>query len=323
MKYKIAIIIPFYNPKKFIKISLSNILKLAQKFKNIEIIYVDNNSTDNSYEIVKDNIVNYNNIRIFQTTKKYGQGPGIARNLGVLKSNSEYILYLDADDVIRTNNIENFINRLGITNINIMYLKKISEKPSSPYLKYNKKNLKIFFRNTNNMEVISIAFSKNFLMKNKIFFHDQIYEDIFYLFKCHYFNKKKIFFYKKIIYEKKFYKNSITNSKPTISHFRSKFEAWKSIYIFLKKKLTKVEFNKISSDIQYRWRGEFANEYSKILKLNLNLKDKNKFIEYIVQKYLKYINKEFTPSTLKDKIVKNILNQNKSKINDLKKIQNL
>lgn len=323
MKYKITIIIPFYNSKKFIKISLSNILTLSQKLKNIEIIYVDNNSTDNSYKIVKDNIINYNNIRLFKTAKKYGQGPGIARNLGVLKSNSEYILYLDADDVIRKNVIENLINQLGKKNVNIMYLKKISEQPStppSPYLKYNKNNLRIFFRNTNNMEVISIVFKKKFLMKNKIFFHDGIFEDIFYLFKCHFFNKKKIFFYKRIVYEKKFYKNSITNSKPSISHFESKFKAWKNIYFFLKKKLNKKEFFKIYPDIQYRWRGEFANEYTKILKLNLNLKNKNKFIKYIFQKYDKFIIKEFTAFTLKDKIVRNILNQNKNKISAHKKI---
>jgi glycosyltransferase involved in cell wall biosynthesis len=310
MKYKVAIIIAFYNPKKLIKISLSNILKLSQKFKNIEIIYVDNNSTDNSYEIVKNKIANYNNIRLFQTTKKNGRGPGIARNLGVLKSYSEYILYLDVDDVIRINNIKNFINRLGKTNVNIVYLKKISEQPSSPYLKYNKKNLKIFFRNKNNMEVISIAFNKNFLMKNKIFFHEHIYEDIFYLFKCHFFNKKKIFFYKKIIYEKKFYKNSITNSKLSIYHLKSKFEAWKSICIFLKKKLTKEEYNKISPDIQYRLRGELANEYTKILKSNLN--SKNKFITYIVKKYGKFIIKQYAAFTLKDKLVKSILIQNKN-----------
>ncbi len=135
MKYKIAIIIPFHNPKKFIKINLSNILKLSKKFQNIEIIYVDNNSTDNSYEIIKDKIANYNNIRLFQTTKKYGQGPGIARNLGVLKSNSKYILYLDADDIIRINNIKNFLNLLGKTNVNIIYLRKKSEQPSTTYLK--------------------------------------------------------------------------------------------------------------------------------------------------------------------------------------------
>jgi len=322
MKYKIAIIIPFYNPKKFIKINLSNILKLSQKFQNIEIIYVDNNSTDNSYEIIKDKIANYNNIKLFQTTKKYGQGPGIARNLGVLKSNSKYILYLDADDIIRINNIENFLNLIGKTNVNIIYLRKKSEQPSSPYLRYNKKNLNSFFKNRNNMEVISIAFYKDFLIKNKIFFYKYIYEDIFYLFKCHFFNKKKILFYNKIVYEKKFYENSITNSKPSYYHFKSKFEAWKSIYFFLKKRLTKKELDKIFPDIQYRWRGEFANEYNKILKLNLNSKvgDKNKFTKYIIQKYGTFIIKEFTASTLKDRIVKKILNQNLNKINALKKI---
>jgi glycosyltransferase involved in cell wall biosynthesis len=310
MKYKIAIIIPFYNSEKFIKINIANILELLRKFKNIEVIYIDNNSTDNTYKFIKKNIINYNNIKLLKTKKKNCHSPGIARDLGVLKSNSEFILYLDVDDIIKTKNFGDLINQIDKKVGNIMYLKKISEQSEAPYLKYNKKNLKIFFRKTINMQVISILIKKKFLIKNKIFFFHGIYEDILYLFKCHFFNKKKIIFFNKIIYEKKFNKNSITNSKPSIFQFKYKFEAWKNIYFFLKKNLTKEQFKKIFIDIQYRWRGELANEYIKILKSDLNLEDKKKFFKYIIKKYEKFIIKRFALVTTKDIIVHNILSKN-------------
>lgn len=53
------------------------------------------------------------------------------------------------------------------------------------------------------MEVISILFRKSFLLKNKIFFLSNIYEDILYSFKCHFYNNIKIYFFSKAIYLKK------------------------------------------------------------------------------------------------------------------------
>ena len=56
MKYKISIIIPFKNATKFINQSLNNTSRLVKKFKNIEVIYIDDNSNDKSYKILSDKI---------------------------------------------------------------------------------------------------------------------------------------------------------------------------------------------------------------------------------------------------------------------------
>ena len=53
MKYNLSIIIPFFNSRKFIKKNFDNIYSIYEKFKEIEIIYIDNNYSDNSYEILK------------------------------------------------------------------------------------------------------------------------------------------------------------------------------------------------------------------------------------------------------------------------------
>ena len=109
MLYDFSIIIPFYNAKKFVKQSLKNTFKITENKTNIEIIYVNNNSKDNSYSIIKNQIKNFKNFKIFSTNKKKGMGPGIARNLGIKKSNSRFLTFLDIDDCIQPSNINKLI----------------------------------------------------------------------------------------------------------------------------------------------------------------------------------------------------------------------
>ena len=87
----VSIIIPFYNSEKYIKRSLESIL--GQTYKNLEIILIDDGSTDRTVEIVK----SYKDPRIIYLFQK-NQGQGPARNNGIKKSQGEYITFLDADD---------------------------------------------------------------------------------------------------------------------------------------------------------------------------------------------------------------------------------
>ena len=89
------------------------------------------------------------------------------------------------------------------------------------------------------MQSISIVFKKKFLIKNKLKFKKRIYEDIFYLFKCHYYNTKEIGFFKHKIYIKTNNQFSITNVLITLNHIKFKFKALNSIVIFLKKNFKK------------------------------------------------------------------------------------
>lgn len=302
-----SIIIPFFNSKKFIKKNFANIYNIQKKYDKIEAIYVDNNSSDSSYEILKKKILSTKNISIYRANKEKEQSPGVARNLGVLKSKSENILFLDIDDTLKIKNFKKIINFLNIYKPNITYLKKNSKSSSAPYIKYNKNNLEKFFKNTNNMEAIAIIFNKEFLFRNKITFYSKIYEDIFFIFKSHFYNKKKIYFSSDIIYNKYFNKESITNTKISELHVDSKFNAWKVINYFLKNKVKKKEYKRLLPYIQYRWRGELANEYIKINKQKLNNKKKLYLIDRITKKYKKFILKSYRCVTVKDKIVDKLI----------------
>ena len=128
MKYNLSIIIPFFNSRKFIKKNFDNIYSIYEKFKEIEIIYIDNNSSDNSYEILKKKISLIKNIRIYKANKKKMRSPGVARNLGLIKSKSKYILFLDIDDCLEIKNLKKIINFLKTYKPNITYLKKKIKK---------------------------------------------------------------------------------------------------------------------------------------------------------------------------------------------------
>lgn len=88
----VSIITPCYNAEKFILETYKSIKK--QTYRNWEWIIVDDKSTDNSCQIIKE--INDSKIVLYEPDEKLG--PANARNLAVLKSNGRYIAYLDADD---------------------------------------------------------------------------------------------------------------------------------------------------------------------------------------------------------------------------------
>lgn len=102
----VSVIIPNYNNEIFLKNVISKIL--GNTYNNIEIVIVDDCSTDSSIEIVK-NFSN-DNIRLYENKKN--SGTYYSRNKGVLMSKGEYILFIDGDDYIDSTYIENMVDGL-------------------------------------------------------------------------------------------------------------------------------------------------------------------------------------------------------------------
>lgn len=89
--YSISVVIPLHNKEECIERCIKSVLN--QKFKDFELIIVDDGSTDKSIHRVK----NFDDSRIRLYAQANG-GAASARNLGILKSKSDYIAFLDADD---------------------------------------------------------------------------------------------------------------------------------------------------------------------------------------------------------------------------------
>ena len=108
-KPKVSIIIPVYNAEIFLPKCLQSLID--QSLEEIEIIAVDDGSTDNSYQILLEYAQKDTRIKVFRQ-KNLKQGA--ARNQGIAVSNGEYIGFVDADDWID----KDYFEKLYITSIN-------------------------------------------------------------------------------------------------------------------------------------------------------------------------------------------------------------
>ena len=95
LEEKIAILVPMYNAERFIARCLKSILD--QTYKNIEIIVINDGSSDSSLEICKEMAESDERISVYSRENK---GVAITRNELIEKCNSKYLLFLDSDDFI-------------------------------------------------------------------------------------------------------------------------------------------------------------------------------------------------------------------------------
>lgn len=107
---KFSIIIPVYNVEKYLSDCLNSVKN--QTYKDFEVIIVNDGSKDNSQSII-DEFIKHDNR--FKSYKKINGGQSSARNYGVEKVTGEYILFVDSDDTIESNLLEE-INKLIIKN---------------------------------------------------------------------------------------------------------------------------------------------------------------------------------------------------------------
>lgn len=101
MEDKLSIIIPVYNVKKYLRRCIDSVLN--QTYKNIEIILVDDGSTDGSGDICEEYKLNYNNIYVIHLANG---GVSRARNIGIDKACGDWITFVDADDYVAYNMYE-------------------------------------------------------------------------------------------------------------------------------------------------------------------------------------------------------------------------
>ena len=97
---KISTIIPVYNTSKYLKKCIDSIINQSIGFDNIELILVNDGSTDDSEKIIKTYLKKYKNIKyIYQENS----GQAVARNKGLKIASGEYVSFIDSDDYIDLN----------------------------------------------------------------------------------------------------------------------------------------------------------------------------------------------------------------------------
>ncbi len=107
---KVSVIIPVYNGEKYIKESINSVLN--QTYKNLELIIVNDASTDKTEEVIFENFKNLIGNRIIYYKNEKNMERVYSRNKGVELSSGDFIYFLDYDDLFRNDYIEKTVNYL-------------------------------------------------------------------------------------------------------------------------------------------------------------------------------------------------------------------
>ncbi len=103
----ISVIVPVYNVENYLRECLDSLL--AQTYPSLEIILVDDGSTDRSGQICEEYAKNHENMRVIH---KQNQGLGMARNTGLEHISGEYVAFVDSDDYLDADCLEQLYNGL-------------------------------------------------------------------------------------------------------------------------------------------------------------------------------------------------------------------
>lgn len=171
----ISIIIPCYNGEQTIKRCLDSVIN--QTYKNIEIILINDGSTDNTNEIIqpflKDNRIKYYD--------RINHGIGKTRNFGIKKAQGEYITFLDSDDYLERNAIKKLYNLAKKYNSDLVISDYCIVKEKTKYEKIKSFSTTNIEQNPNLILDINLApwnkLYKTDLIKDILFEEKLKYED--------------------------------------------------------------------------------------------------------------------------------------------------
>ena len=125
--FKVSVIVPVYNSCEYIGSTLDSIIN--QDFSSFELIVVDDGSTDNSLEIIKEKLSK--STISYEIIHQENAGVSCARNVGIEKASGEYLVFVDSDDYITGNHLSELYN--GETDFSlIQFIKKDGDKLSTP-----------------------------------------------------------------------------------------------------------------------------------------------------------------------------------------------
>jgi len=108
---KISVIIPVYNVEKYLRQCLDSVVN--QTLKDIEIICVNDGSTDNSQQILEEYAKKDKRIKLIN---QENQGQSVARNVGIKVSSGEFVSFIDSDDLLPTNDILEILYNKAVEN---------------------------------------------------------------------------------------------------------------------------------------------------------------------------------------------------------------
>ena len=216
MNCMISVIVPVYNVEKYVERCIDSIMN--QTYKNIEVIVVDDGSTDKSLEIIKNKYKKNKKISIYH---KSNGGLSSARNYGLEKCNGEYIAFIDSDDWIDPDCIEKVVKCIQVNDfpeiVEFGYRKVndnivIEEKKLNNNVYKETNILDEYFYGNQIVDIVCNKFYKKDLFESVRFVEQRIHEDYMIMPELLY-KSKKICTIHDVFYNYYERDNSITKSR--------------------------------------------------------------------------------------------------------------
>lgn len=244
----VTIIVPIYNVEKYLEECIDSLL--SQTYKNIEIIAIDDGSTDNSLNIISQFAELDDRINVIS---KPNRGQGICRNEAISISNGEYIFFIDSDDYISKNTIEILVDNIIKYDSEIIVYNGIAFDDYDNEIRFHSNS---YFNVSNNLKqrvLTGIEFAsegigyispcmklykRNFIINNKISFTEGKFgEDVEFWYKCC-MTAKKIKYIEYTGYYRRYRRNSTMtgNSKKVIRDRIENLDKLQNMILSLDKK---------------------------------------------------------------------------------------
>lgn len=294
---KVSVIVPVYNVEEYIEKCLQSLVN--QTLEDIEIIVVNDGSPDNSQKIIDKYVKKYPK-KVKSFIKENG-GQGSARNYGLLKSSGEYISYVDSDDYVEKNMLEDMYvlakkdnSDIVICGNNVISMDNEILKSESAII-YNNKDLDILF---GKMAVWNKIYKRELLLKNNIEFRSKVwYEDIDFTIKL-LFDDVKVSFIDKPLYDYLLRPGSTMNNS-NINRNLELIQAFDEMISYFKKKsiyndiYDKLEFlciyhmyicgitRIINAETSFKDKINIINKFRNYINVNFKGFRKNKYIKYL------------------------------------------
>lgn len=263
MKSTISVIVPIYNCEKYIVRCINSIC--SQTYKNIEIIIINDGSTDNSRKICEKMRLRDRRIRLFNIKNN---GVSNARNYGIECSTGDYLMFIDADDYIEENMCECLLKIIETKDVDLVVSKAIVEDENGNMLRKPciKKSQTIYWDSNYNFQkeqacfvcwgilykrdcIGNIRFNRKFSVgEDTLFFYTVLN-------KC-----KKYFITDSIFYHYVIYTISASNGCIDDRKY-TEILAWKEIQKLISKK-DEALYDSLLVAIEYRARLLFRKSYN-------------------------------------------------------------
>ena len=227
----IDIIIPAYNAHKTIRNTLFSIL-MQSMVKNINVFVIDDCSKKD-YKEEYDFFKNKMNIHLYRLKKN--SGPGVARQFGIDKSDSKYIMFIDSDDV--------FYDCYSVENIYKVITKNDYDAVSSNMVEKNGKELYNYFVGFDTLH--SKIYKRDFIKKNNIIFPDSYNSEDLAFNNLVLMNKPKIGYCDDIVYVYRRSPDSLTTTKDYWSEKHIKYYSENLLWTIKVAKKNRIDDDKI------------------------------------------------------------------------------